>query len=309
VQPPASKNLPAGTFGLNTGRVRDHWHTMTRTGKAARLSAHMAEPYAEIHPSDAVALGIRPAGLVTLSNEHGSALVRALITDRQQRGQVFVPMHWTAQFAASGRVDVLVPGKTDPVSGQPALKMAQVDVAPAPITLYGFLVSAHKPQLGADYWALAPANGGWRAELGYRTTPDDFSSLIGADGMQSVRDDRTGRRAYVRLERGRLVAALYLSPDPVLVSRQWAVGLLEEADLTASVVLAGRPAGNRPDGGAIVCSCNNVGINTITEAITQHGCATVDAVGARTRAGTNCGSCRAEIRGVLDALERARETA
>jgi assimilatory nitrate reductase catalytic subunit len=127
--------------------------------------------------------------------------------------------------------------------------------------------------------------------------------------VQSVSDDKTGRRAYVRIEDGRLIAALYLSPEPVMVSRQWASGLLGEANLTASAVLAGRPAGDRPDGGAIVCSCNSVGINTITEAITKHGCTTVDAVGARTRAGTNCGSCRAEIRSLLEAASRARETA
>jgi assimilatory nitrate reductase catalytic subunit len=66
-------------------------------------------------------------------------------------------------------------------------------------------------------------------------------------------------------------------------------------------VLAGRPRGDRPDGGAIVCACNSVGINTITDAIVRHGCSTVEAIGALTRAGTNCGSCRAELRTILEA--------
>ena len=105
----------------------------------------------------------------------------------------------------------------------------------------------------------------------------------------------------MRIEGGRLRGALYLSPEPVLVSRQWAVGLLAENGLTASAVLAGRPRGDRPDGGAIVCACNSVGINTITDAILRHGCSTVDAIGAITRAGTNCGSCRAELRTILEA--------
>jgi assimilatory nitrate reductase catalytic subunit len=309
VEPPPRFAPAPGTFILNTGRVRDHWHTMTRTGKAARLSAHMAEPFVEIHPADAAAIGIRRASLVQLSNEHGSALVRALVTDRQQRGQLFVPMHWTAQFAARGRIDALVPGKTDPVSGQPALKMAKVHAEPSPIRLYGFLVTREKPELSADYWAIAPAPHGWRTELGYFSEPGDWSDLFGNATVQSVSDGRTGRRAFARIEGGRLIAALYLSPDPVLVSRQWAVGLLGESGLTASVVLAGRPGSDRPDGGAIVCSCNSVGINTIADAITRHGCATVEAVGAHTRAGTNCGSCRAEIRGIIEAQTRARETA
>jgi assimilatory nitrate reductase catalytic subunit len=309
VEPPPRFAPAPGTFILNTGRVRDHWHTMTRTGKAARLSAHMAEPFVEIHPADAAAAGIRRASLVQLSNAHGSALVRALVTDRQQRGQLFVPMHWTGQFAARGRIDALVPGKTDPVSGQPALKMAKVHAEPAPVRLYGFLVTRDKPGLSADYWAIAPAPHGWRTELGYFSEPGDWSDLFGNATVQSVSDGRTGRCAFARIEGGRLIAALYLSPDPVLVSRQWAVGLLGESGLTASVVLAGRPGSDRPDGGAIVCSCNSVGINTITEAITRHGCTTVEAVGAQTRAGTNCGSCRAEIRGIIEARLVLRETA
>jgi assimilatory nitrate reductase catalytic subunit len=56
-----------------------------------------------------------------------------------------------------------------------------------------------------------------------------------------------------------------------------------------------------PDSGAIVCSCFSVGINTITAAVAQQGCTSVEAVGACTKAGTNCGSCRAEIRGIIDA--------
>lgn len=306
IQPPPPFAPAPGRFILNTGRVRDHWHTMTRTGKASRLSAHLAEPFVEVHPADANALGIRRANLVRLTNRHGSALVRALVTDRQRRGQLFVPMHWTDQFASNGRIDALVTGKTDPVSGQPALKMAQVHAEPVGVRLYGFLVAAQKPALGADYWALAPAPHGYRAEIALFEEPADWSDFLadtfGTDAtFQSIRDERSGRRAFALVENGRLLAALYISPDPVLVSRQWAVDLLADTELTASIVLAGRPGADRPDGGAIVCSCMGVGINTITEAVTRHGCTSVEAVGALTRAGTNCGSCRAEIRGIVDA--------
>lgn len=306
IQPPPPFAPAPGQFILNTGRVRDHWHTMTRTGKAARLSAHMAEPFVEIHPADANALGIRRATLVRLSNRHGDAMVRALVTDRQRRGQLFVPMHWTDQFASNGRVDTLVTGKVDPISSQPALKMAQVHAEPVGMRLYGFLIAANKPALDTDYWTIAPATGGWRAEIAMTAEPASWADFL-ADtfgtgaSFQSIRDERSGRRAFVLIESGKLVAALYTSPDPVLVSRQWAVDLLSETDLTASMVLAGRPGADRPDGGAIVCSCMGVGINTITEAVTRHGCTTVEAVGALTRAGTNCGSCRAEIRGIVDA--------
>lgn len=69
-------------FSLNTGRIRDQWHTMTRTGKTPRLTAHFAEPFAELNPIDAAKLGIDPADLVTVKSPYGAVIVRALLTDR-----------------------------------------------------------------------------------------------------------------------------------------------------------------------------------------------------------------------------------
>src|SRR5690606_29035541 len=102
---------------LNTGRIRDQWHTMTRTGKSARLFSHLAEPFVEIHPDDARRLGISDADLVEIDNAHGSAIVRALVTERQTSGALFVPMHWTGELSGRARIDVLVPPVTDPQSG------------------------------------------------------------------------------------------------------------------------------------------------------------------------------------------------
>ena len=308
VLPPPPFAPPPGTFILNTGRVRDHWHTMTRTGKTARLSAHYAEPFVELHPADAERLNIRRATLVRLSSRHGSAVVRALVTDRQRRGHLFVPMHWTEQFASNGRIDALVTAKVDPVSSQPALKMAVVHAEPVNTRLYGFFVSTGRPQLDAGYWAIAEAKGGIRGELGWFEEPADLTAwlrkafaLPATATVQSVRDARSGRSSFAVFDGGRLIVALYTAPDPVLVSRQWAADLLAVDNLGAVAVLAGRPGADMPDSGAIVCSCFSVGINTIAAAITEQGCTTVEAVGACTKAGTNCGSCRAEIRGMIDA--------
>ena len=104
---------------LNTGRVRDQWHTMTRTGKAARLLRHIFEPYAEIHPVDAARAGIADGGLVTLATPFGNAVVRARIAAEQRQGNVFVPMHWTGTATSHGRINALVNAAVDPVSGQP----------------------------------------------------------------------------------------------------------------------------------------------------------------------------------------------
>jgi assimilatory nitrate reductase catalytic subunit len=83
-----------------------------------------------------------------------------------------------------------------------------------------------------------------------------------------------------------------------LVARQWAANLLGEEAITAAQILPGRPGVDTPDPGRIVCSCNNVGINTIVASI-ERGCSSVDAVGLETTAGTNCGSCRAELGALL----------
>ncbi|MEM9575271.1 MAG: molybdopterin-dependent oxidoreductase, partial [Pseudomonadota bacterium] len=91
---PASKQ--AG-FTLNTGRIRDQWHTMTRSAKSPRLSSHIGEPFVEIHPSDAAEHDLKQADLVRVLNQHGEILVRALITDRVRKGHIFVPIHFTDQ--------------------------------------------------------------------------------------------------------------------------------------------------------------------------------------------------------------------
>lgn len=302
-----------GRFGLtlNTGRIRDQWHTMTRTGKSARLSGHMAEPFAEIHPRDAMELGIRSASLMEVESPHGSVIVRALITERQPRGSIFVPMHWNDQFAAKARIDTLIPAVTDPVSGQPASKNVAVTARPFGAALYGFAVCAAKPAADAAYWALGRTDGGWRMELGFKGTDriDDwiawcrrtFALAIEIEPL-GYADHETGDMRLAFFDGERLLAAFFLAPEPVAVSRSWAAAQLTavHSDLRKRfLIVAGRPGADQPDPGATVCSCLSVGVNSIVSAI-RNGCHSVEAVGIATNAGTNCGSCRAEIRGIID---------
>ncbi len=317
VVPPPPIVLPPGMLLLNTGRVRDHWHTMTRTGKTARLSAHLAEPFAELHPEDAASRGIRHASLVRIENRHGFALVRALVTAQQQKGTIFVPMHWSGQFSSAGRVDVLVASQTDQQSGQPALKMSAAAVEPATPSRYGFAVSQVRPELGTEYWAIAETGGGWRTEFAVLHEPPDWEAwaratfAIGTDtDFITIADPATGRQSMATFDGERLRLALFLSRDPVLVSRPWAAGLLEERLEPArrTNVLAGRPGADRPDPGPTVCACFGVGANQILGAA-RAGCRTVEAIGTALRAGTNCGSCRAEIRALVEATAAEVEPA
>lgn len=295
---------------LNTGRIRDHWHTMTRTGRSARLSSQIAEPFAEIHPKDAADLGIATAALVAIQSPHGRAVVRALVTERQKPGSVFVPMHWNERFASQARINSLVPAFTDLHSGQPASKNVAVAVRPADMTCYGFAIAGERPDPSpADYWALARADGGWRVELAFLSAPEDWigwcrSAFRLPDDLQPLgyTDREAGNHRLAFFEGDRLLAALFVARHPVSVARDWAVGQLgaRHPDLSQRLALiASRPGVGRPDPGAIVCACNAVGVNDIVAAI-RGGCHSVDAVGKATTAGTNCGSCRAEIRGILD---------
>ncbi|HCL64471.1 MAG TPA: nitrate reductase, partial [Rhizobium sp.] len=301
---------------LNTGRVRDHWHTLTRTGKSARLSSHLAEPFVEIHPDDADALGTGDADLVRLESQSGAyIIVRALLTARQARGGVFVPMHWTDEFSARARVDTLLPPITDPVSGQPASKHGAVAARRFSAGAYGFAVSAAKPTgLDATYWALARAEGGWRVELAFDAPLADVEAWCRAhfalpDAAESLGySDRASGEARIAFFHGdALLLALFVAPEPVSVSRNWAIGQVSEphADTrTRFAVVAGRPGAGRSDPGATVCSCFSVGANQIVAAV-RSGCQTVEAIGETLYAGTNCGSCRAEIRGIIDGCQVA----
>jgi assimilatory nitrate reductase catalytic subunit len=294
---------------LNTGRVRDHWHTMTRTGKSGRLSQHLAEPFAEINPIDAARLAIGDADIVRLTSRHGAVLVRALVTARQQPGSVFVPMHWTDQFAASARVDTLIAPITDPISGQPASKNVAVRAECFEAAAFGFAVLREKPRLvDADYWALAKCAGGWRLELAWAAERSDwqaFAAALFGSGPDvdtlAYRDTTSGRRRFVAISDGRLAGALFLANEPVEVSRSWLVEQLgDECTVHRLAILAGRPGRGQADRGATVCSCFGVGANQIAAAA-RGGCTSVEAIGAALQAGTNCGSCRAEIRNIVDA--------
>ena len=298
-------------LALNTGRVRDHWHTMTRTARSRRLSQHIAEPYAELDRSDARARGIGDAEVVRLTSAHGSILVRALLSDRQREGSVFVPMHWTDQLASNARIDRLVPPLTDPFSGQPASKHTAVEVERFAAKVYGFAVLTHEPSaIEADYWAIARCDGGWRVELAFsqddRDWPAFAATLFGESAETetlSYHDAQGGQQRYACFAGERLLGALFLAPEPVPVPRNWLVEQLtvrHEGRRARLGVIAGRPRRGTIDRGATVCSCFGVGVNQITQAVAA-GCQTIDAIGEATHAGTNCGSCRAEIRGIIEA--------
>jgi assimilatory nitrate reductase catalytic subunit len=298
-------------FRLNTGRIRDQWHSMTRTGMVPRLAQHAGEPYLEIHPEDASELGLTPASLASVQSAQGTAILRVMVSNRVARGHPFAPMHWTGQTAPTGRIDALVPSVCDPVSGQPASKSAGVAIRPFVPAWYAYAISRSDLQPDCAYWAKAPVEGGIQLEMAGPSAPGNWEAwavaLFGLSTPSAVVSDPSRgihRFAFFDGSRpdgglsdgGRLQAALFVSRTPVLVSRAHVAQLLGTPD---TGVLAGRPASDRPDPGPTVCACLNVGLNTILKAVSEQGLVSVAEIGAALGAGTNCGSCRPELAALI----------
>ncbi|WP_425090411.1 molybdopterin-dependent oxidoreductase [Tropicimonas sp. S265A] len=308
ITPPAPLAITPDAYPLrlNTGRVRDHWHTMTRTGRAPRLGAHMAEPYLEIHPLDAEEIGLMDAEIARLIAPEGEARLRVMITDRAQKGVVFAPMHWTDIVSSKGRVNTLVAARVDPVSGQPALKGAHVRVERFDAGWYGFAASTAQMVPTRPYAAIARAKTGWRAEIAGVKRPRDWEAeartvLNLTTGTASVFEDPARGIARVAIVEGtRIVGLFFAAPEPVALSRSHAVALLG-TECAALLALAGVPGEDRPDAGATVCACFDVGVNDLRRAI-EAGHTTVAALGSCLNAGTNCGSCKPELQALIDAV-------
>jgi assimilatory nitrate reductase catalytic subunit len=306
--PVASPRAPvtaAGTFLLNTGRIRDQWHTMTRSGKSARLSQHLSEPFAEIHPQDAANVGVEEGGLVELITPQGQAVVRTKISADIRRGTVFVPMHWSGTNASAGRVNALVEGRVDPVSGQPALKGSRVTLRPFRARWHGFAVSTAGMQPARSYSAVARSSTGWSCEMAGSTPVTDWEVEARAvlnlpNGDASILCDTAKGIVRVAIYDGTTLKGLFFAaPEPLDVARAHLIAQVN-GELPALVALAGAPMSDQPDPGRTVCACFNVGIHTIEDAI-RGGACTMSALGRKTAAGTNCGSCKPELQALLAA--------
>ena len=128
--PPAEAPDAEFPLRLNTGRLRDQWHTMTRTGAVAKLFAHNPDPEIELHPEDSLRLGIADGALVRVVSRRGSAVLKARVSEDVRRGDAFMAMHWGARFTGGLGANALTLSAFDPHSRQPELKHAAVRVEP-----------------------------------------------------------------------------------------------------------------------------------------------------------------------------------
>jgi assimilatory nitrate reductase catalytic subunit len=294
---------------LNSGRVRDQWHTMTRTGLSPRLSAHIQEPFVLVHPKDAGENGLKEGDLARVVSRHGEEIFKVIFSEGQRRGEVFCPIHWNQQFSSAGRVGRVINAVVDPTSGQPEFKHTPVRVAPYTAGWSGFLITTGTPELSAlSYWTKVPVPSATLYEIAGEGNFQTIADQLLPAGMNTRRvealDQARGSIRIAIMAEKRILACLFIAKDGMLPGRDWLVAQFaasfENEDLPSSVaLLAGRPLKPTASPGPQVCACFNVGLNTLIAGIRDQKLRTVQEVGAALQAGTNCGSCKPKIQSLL----------
>jgi assimilatory nitrate reductase catalytic subunit len=315
---PVQDDAAGASLILNTGRIRDQWHTMTRTGRVPHLMAHIPAPSVAVHPRDAALRGLTDKGLARIESDHGSVVMRVSLDEGVRPGDVFAPMHWSDQFTSSGPIDRLVHAVTDPVSGQPDLKGTKVRITAIAESWRGHLLrlGGGEPELSeALWWSKAPVANGFAFELaGWHPLQQEVHSegvlrrllRISADAeLVSYSDPRKAMFRYAGILHGRLEACVFFGPsgaDFAGVDQAKALLGREISTVERIALLAGTSGNGAKSAGKIVCSCFSVSQDTILAAIQADGLTSPAQIGARLKAGTNCGSCIPELKKLLQAV-------
>ena len=344
-QPPASRRNRLYPLTLNTGRIRDQWHTMTRTGLSSRLGAHLPEPQISVNPEDAARYGLEHGKLATLHNAWGRARARVDISSRVTAGQVFMPIHWTGITASSGRVCSLVSPETDSVSGQPEFKFTPVTVEGWQYQCEALLLS---PRLidtqPLDYWVRQKVDGGYlyriastasaaaleqtlRRYLVTKSQPDSESSHSSMPCVPELKDcdndfltdslnyylnysnPNGGQYRLARIEDNRVSGCYLIAPQLQDADRDWVPmlrGVTVDDDVARSI-LTGRASGTLAQG-KLVCACRQVRQTTLCNTIREQQLTEVEQIGVHTGAGTGCGTCVPELKQLLEDAIAQRTT-
>ena len=290
---------------LNTGRIRDQWHTMTRSGMSPRLGQHLPEPFVEIHPDDAAKTGVADGDFARVITDYGQCILRVVVSERQQRGMLFAPIHWSEETASTARVGALVAPFTDPFSGQPENKATPASIVPYEYVFRGFALSRVRLQLPDHvWWTRVAVTGGY----GYLFADNAdlarwqswLRSVAGGD-LAEYRDFGGGVYRAASFAEDRIETCLFVGPardagDWDVVKNQFAADTLSEDQ--RRMLLSGKSVDGLASPGPVVCACFGVGRATICDAIAA-GARSAAEIGVQLKAGTNCGSCIPELKGLI----------
>ena len=261
--PSTSEDFP---FRLNTGRVRDQWHTMTRTGLSPRLAAHRAEPFVEVHPDDAARIGLRNDGFARVATRHGTGVLKVASKRASSAARCSSPIHWSEARPRRRARRRSGGAATDPYSGQPDAKATPAAIAPLEFRMRGFALdpradrAARRHLVGADRGRQrrsATARDQRQSRRLARSSGRDLSRVSLPSTSTRPAASTGPRRSSTA---GSTVASFV---GPAEAAPPWdAVKALFEADAIAErerqTLLSGR--NGLPDPGPVVCACFGVGL-------------------------------------------------
>jgi assimilatory nitrate reductase catalytic subunit len=323
-------------FHMLTGRLRDQWHGMSRTGTVAQLFSHAAEPAVVLSQADMDQRWIKPGDLVHVTSRRGTQILAALAGEDMRAGQAFVGMHWGEEYV-SGRgyrgdgtygVNALTCPAIDPSSRQPELKHAAVRILKAELPwrflVFGWVDDASVLTLQSQLrrymrrfaYASCTLFGRDRAGVLFRAADDyaaapelisEIETLFGMTGNKVLRYDdlQRGNARHLLIEDGKL-AAVSLSGDTS--AQHWLKEYLEgELPVAALGRLLLMPSSTAPKGfksrGRIVCNCLNVSESEIADYLSSQGMCPrgghetlLSGMKDALNCGTNCGSCVPELK-------------
>jgi assimilatory nitrate reductase catalytic subunit len=293
---------------LNTGRIRDQWHTMTRSGLSPRLAQHLPEPFVEVNPDDAQTYALIDGNFAKVRSSRGEAIYRVKIDEGQRRGSVFAPIHWSHANSSNARIGDLVTSATDPFSGQPEAKATAASIEPLALPFSGFALSATPLQLPADiFWTRVAYENGEAALFACNAAAkfwQEFAAKNTAPGAEVVEylDEKRNSYRVAHVVNGRLSLSLFVGPAENLSAWETVKHIFAQQDVNAtqrSLLLSGKNANGIAETGPIICACFGVGLSAIRNTIENEQACSVDEIGTLLRAGTNCGSCRPELKRIL----------
>ena len=313
---------------LNSGRMRDQWHTMTRTGKSKALAQHTQASFIALNPQDAKHYSVADNQLIKLTSAYGKVIANAQVVNDQSPGQVFMPIHWNQTNASHANVSECYGSAVDPISGQPESKYAVVELTPVTVVQHAVIFSAFPLTLpetqACDWWNSCITPAGMQYQLAWfeqKVEPLAFTqsqalsqtqqatSQSQLDDMQwhsftSSQENHDELTTVIGVCAGQITMVGLFGTKQPTVNTAWVVELMqpsehniEFSDISA-LLIGAVPEQFRK--GKTICSCFNVGETDIVNAITQDGCDSVSALGESLQCGTNCGSCKSELASLVN---------
>ncbi|GAA0784526.1 MULTISPECIES: molybdopterin-dependent oxidoreductase [Pseudomonadati] len=304
------------TVLLNSGRSRDQWHTMTRTGHIASLRANVPEPTLSLHSSLLKPFELVAAGLVKIQSATDSAftLARVVVDDDLPLNLANMPMHWSQQFSLANGVNQAIDSRFDPVSKQPGFKCQPVRLLPAELALQGVVFGEHDALAQGLIWQVAQTlTTGICYHLGFAHQQDGFAYQASPFSLQwtVMVDAQTLKNQQLHIQcntdKGRLIALKILSNQTVNIALETMNALIGQ---TLDTKLLNQlhqqlKAGNSP----LICSCTGVTDARISDEVNRqfnqkmllHGVKQVhfqqvlDATQSSLGCGRKCGSCHSEV--------------